>query len=503
MIVRARVGVMLAVLAGGMLAGCLGDEDPTAGAPLTTATDVATSALAPGFYMFRHAGGPLLFRLADGESVAFTLFDGGDQRVGRVEFVRDGFADRVELADAAPGDYVAWVDSINGTLAVDSGGQPVTTVAALGWHVERHVLAEAPIDDDPLREIFALTPAGDAIHKAVSGTFLRPPTALRLLALGEGEAVQVRVTGRAGTMLTVSDAFYSTRGSNAFQLEALEAPFDAARAAAAFTADVSANAFSGVLLIEAYSYSRLVRAQVPSGPALAAPAFVYGDLPSDPVAAQVARDATAIFLSAPAAEPCEEDCSGFFAAGLAAVVSVFDRDDRPVGVFHVWPNQTVAVPVTGGGDFVFVARGAVSLGADVVPSDFSLRVLEVAETMLLSSGIGAWDDYEQAWLEQSVSGVAYAIAADRTPPSQSSEILDPLDPIASLFGPPCSLAGATRLVAGNETVGFWADNLASDWGGGVGQALVLLPAHGAISFVQDGMGDECGQVTGRVLSYLR
>lgn len=498
MIVRSRLGVMLAALMCGTLAGCLGGGGP-AQAPMGTATDVATADLGPGFYLFHHAGGALTLRLASGEAATLTLYDGDDHRVGRVDFVRDGFADRVQLEAAPAGDYVVWVDLVNGTLAIDSDGRAVPTVTALGWHVERHILAEAPLADDPLRGLIPLTPRGDPIHRSTSSTFLRPPTALRLLAAGEAENLVVRVAGDRGLMLATTGAYYTTRAPDRVGLEPVEAAFEPSRAAAAFVAEVDASAFSGVLLLEAYSYSRLVRSQVAATVLETAPPFVYGELPDTPVAAQVPRDATHVTFWAP---PCSADCADSFADDVAAQVSVFGPDDTAVGVYRLLPNQTLAVPVARGGDYVFIARGGVVLGADAVPADFSLRVLEVGETMLLTSGIGAWDDYEQEALGQDLPGVPFAVMPDRTP-TQSSQILDPFDPLTTLLGPPCSLAAATRLVADGETLGYWSDPSGADWGTGATQVNVLLPAGRRIEFVQDGMGDECGQVTGRVLSYLR
>lgn len=528
-----RAVALVAILAAGTLAGCFGDEAPQD--PVATATDRAVSELGPGFFMFWHGGGALRLALESGDGAVFTLFDGGDVRIGRAEFRRDGFSDEVTLPAAPAGDHVLWVEQLDGRLAIDSGGVPVAVLRQLASHVERHVLAATPMAEPLLGFVPpAPTEAGQPVDVEVPLQLLRPATGAHLLGAGQGERVSVHVTGAAGTMYSTDISFFSTRSGPQVSMQPLSGTFDPAASAANVTASVHADALAGTLLLEAFSYSRVVRPQAPAEPFMPPsggpsvqlsndengqsvsyssgsgnnddPLFVYGELPEEPVAFSVSADAAhLILLVGPKdCKDCEQEAPEDGSpgeprhGGTASTVRLFDAKDRMVGLYRLGAETAYRIPITAGGEYVAFATGSVTLAADAVPKSFGLKVLETDSTILVQEAVGRRGDYHQVRHDITLNGVPFAVHPDRIDAPQGGTLDD------LLFGRPCTEAGFVRLIAGNETIGYWSSVMdPAQHDAASAQAQLLLPASSRLSFIQGGMGGECGQLTARVFTYVR
>lgn len=505
---------LVLVLCGGFLAGCL-DEGPapTLLGPASIGIDEVE---AGRFYAFDHRGGSLAIGIEDGDELALHLYSPQDTRLGRLELAPDTFGKDVRLDGLAPGSYVIGVEAINGTLALLSSGASVELLTVLGSHVERSVIAEVPISTDATFGIVG--PIGTAfgqqrpVDESLTVNLSRTPTFMGLLFGGETQDLDVKVTGATGTVLTSEGAYAATRqGANTFIVEPLPSEFSGQGAKSSdYDVRVTAPHFEGVLILEAYSYSR----HVPANPVDATSSeddvtFTYGELPGRPVSFQVHKDARALYAWAKDPRPAEEqeaciddDGQGNASSAAAcgspsdhvAYVAVYGPDDERLGIYRLVPGTLAKIPVARGGDYVAVSHGGlVVMGADKVPVDFEMHVLDVSSTMIGQSDVGDSDDYEQVAGRTNVSGVAFSITPAMTEPSQGQ--MGPLPP----FFEGCPTEGRFRVLdAGNETLGFWGPGLRP------GASLMPLAVpQGDIVYVQDGMGGRCGQTVAEVHTYHR
>lgn len=514
-----------------LLAGCLSD-DADLGEAMAPYAVPATGLESGAAYAFDHVGGSLSIGLdGDGSAVA-ALYDPQDIRLGVLELGADAFRRDVHLDELDPGSYVVKINQLNGTLDVRSGGTSVAAFQELGTHFERIALVDRPIETDAtlgLLPAAGVQAGGEAVDLDTNITLQRTPTLMRLYAAGSGSDVHVQVRGGAGTVLAY-DGDYGNAGSTSEpQLVPLGADFFSFNVRdATLDVVVEAQAMDGALILEAWSYSRLV-------PSPAVPAsrvamddmpFTYGSVPSRPVLFQVHDRASALYVWSSLEDPRFADgwggsedggdggsgsnnTGGSNATGSpqgsqgsqetrpegpVPWILLFGPDDRRLGAYPVPAGVILRIPIDGGGDHVAVAKsGDVYLGADRAPINFQLSVLDVQETVLPSDPAGSTDRYGQRNGSADVAGVPYSVRPTMAEPEGSSMPPGPDD--IAFTG--CSDEGTVRVVQDGETLGFVRP--------GSGSEVDRLDLHvvPGMTFIQDGLGGSCGHQALAVQGYLR
>ncbi|MHB1262703.1 MAG: hypothetical protein ACYC2H_13430, partial [Thermoplasmatota archaeon] len=380
-----------------LLAGCSDDPAP---APPLVSSEITADRLENGtYYAFAHGGGDLDFSVAGNGSAEGVLYGADDQRIGHIGVGAEQARGRFVLEGLDEGELVLHVLAINGTLDLRSGGSPVMAYRTLPLHVERHLLVER----DASTPLFPTLPGvGSSVDETIDLDLLRAPTDVVAVARANYESVDVRASGRSGLV-------YDGQGGQGVPvqfgtfLDEIPGEFhDENVRDGRLTVRVQATDFSGIVLLEARSYSR---ARIAEGEAFLStdvPRFTYGDLPDQPVEFEV-RDGTALLYlwqeAPPTAEEASEECQDTAnaqqercALGVPAHVALFSPDDARVATLTVPANGTLAVPVAEPGTWVAVLLdGAATLGADRVPSDFELRLLDVVETVVPGDAAGQND----------------------------------------------------------------------------------------------------------------
>ena len=507
---KGAVFLLVAAVMAAALAGCAG-EDPGPPVPSPGLVAVAATDLEPGgFYAFAHGGGELVFSARGNGSAEVVLYGADDRRIGRIGLGDAVASGRFVLDDVPAGELVVEVRSLAGEDGLDirSAGSRVRAFDRLPVHVERHVLFQGPTDQLGLPFV-AVTPADENLDLQL----LRAPSSLRLVHRGGYEDLAVVVMGESGLVLQAESpgAFASPPPIGGFGFEQVPSQaFEENVRGGRLSAQVSASDMDGVLLLEAWSYSRA--RPLPSDVAVAseAPRFTYGVLPDQPVSFSVRAGTERLYLLYEGTETdgiCPESRPGVPDDGEtpcpdAGLVALFDPDDRRVATVRVPFNQTVAVPVDREGEWVAVLLdGEATLGSDRAPADFELHPLEIRSAQLpTDSASPQRGEYGQASAAVDGQGVLFRIAGQYELPSVAQL------PIAT--GPGC---GPASLVAfrGGEAIGVWGIDV--DFASGsdaVDRPLGPLDPNelldgGPLSIVYDDFGQDCERMTLVVQGYVR
>ncbi|MFA5944200.1 MAG: hypothetical protein WC876_07015 [Candidatus Thermoplasmatota archaeon] len=463
------------------LAGCLGDGSTPGSA---TALSFGPDELQEGaFYAFHHDGGELAFAMAENGSAEVELYSADDRRVGRIGFGADQGSGSFVLEGIDGGDVVVQILSVNGTLDLRSAGRPVESFALLGPHVERHVLVQQPRAG--ITAPIGLGLADNPIDETVEIELLRAPAALNLVFSGSFSNLDVRVTSSTGTVLETEDG-----GSGSVPLQnfggviAAETRMQNVRDGR-LTAHITADGFEGVLLLEAYSFSRAAAPSVPVEAVDGVARFTYGALPDQPVAFQVRDGAQSLYLWQEAAdlEACAGEGTIDTGASTAedcpsAVVALFDGNDQRFATVQVPAKGTLRIPVSEPGDYVAVLLyGQATLGADRVPTDFELHPLEVVTATAPERAPSSDGQYEQVREPMQAVGVPFSLRPER---GSDNDLI----PLPSAEG--CDDGTLSVLQAG-ETVYYYG---MQGEAGGDGRWL----SGGELEVVYDTYGMDCGSV---------
>lgn len=477
-----------------LLAGCTdGDAAPPVVPPVSPGLPAA-ALTEGGTYAFAHAGGPLVFTLAGNGDAAFELYDGEDRRLGSVGFSSETTRTSLHRVDGVPrGDVVLRLQTLNGTLLVESDGQPVLRFMPLGLLVERIVLvstAPGPLDVVGIGSPVGGT--GEPVDEQVPISLRRAPSSLRLLAAGAWSGLDVEVRSERGVVLRLDVADSSSTpiaspGRILLPLRAEATPQNLRDGE--LVAHVRADDLRGALVLEAESYSR-APLPTPGQDAGQAATFSYGELPAEPVVFTVHQDATRLLLWQEAGN------------GTNASVALFDAHDRRVANVVVPREGVVAVPVSEPGDYVAVRlAGSVSLGADRAPADFDLRPLEVQQTIVPGQPAGNGGLYAIATEELDLpTAFAFDPAVLAVP---QGNVDGGLGPNLGMFG--CSGGRFLRVDQGGEAVLVSLEPVGNeefDARPFVAGALAL--GAGALTVTHDGFGDDgCERPAVAIRSYLR
>jgi hypothetical protein len=486
-----------------LLAGCSGRPSAEAFPPSALETGAA-GLLAGHYYGFRHGGGDLVFAVPANGSAEAVLYGADDARVGHVGLGAGRASGRFVIDGLDAGELVLDVLSINGTLDVRSGGDPVRAFRDLPLHVERHVLASRPARFPPLP-----TPFGGRLDASLNVTLLRAPAALRVVERAASyQDLTVSVTGRDGVVHSVD-----TTGN--------QPPFPAYDGVVpgetypenirdgALAATVHASQFEGTLLLEAESFSR---AAVDDGGAHASrdvPRFTYGRLPDGPVSFEVRDGARQLYLwieangtsqtasTSPSPSQSQRACDAHSLASscrdLRPAVALFGPHDERVATVILPAGQTFAVPVHQAGKWVAVLlRGEATLGADAVPGDFELHPLDTAEAATPAQAAGGSDgSYGEQREALAVAGVPYHVDVVQQYPGSNTP-----------FGLPdfgvADCGSSLAVLSGGETIAAW------------GYTGVTAPSWdpdlylgGALEAVHADSGGACGRLAAVVTGYQR
>jgi hypothetical protein len=474
-----------------LLAGCTAPPGPT---PPTGVGDpghaVLPSHLAAGtFYAFRHGGGALSLGVEPGRFAKVELFDGQDVRLGQVQ-LGGVVGDRTPLRfeDLAPGDYVLRPLAINGTLLVASdGGSPA--LRPLSTHLERRILVQRPTGTSPPVAIPSLLTPGPIETTHVDIRLQHPPTDLRLLVAGTYSGLAVRLGGPTGTVLESSSDGGSPVPSvfGPSGLDDVRAAFhpDNVRDAH-LTGSVESQDLKGVVILEATSYSRAEPLAGPPSRANAErPAFVYGNLPDDPVRFQTGPRTTHLLLTA--GPDAAHDCTCAMMDNQTRI-TLFDGKGARIGSWSLPPNATLSLPAPASTDFILaLVSGNATLGADAPPADFELHPLKVHTTVVPAAAAGSNGEYAQA--ETSVDGLT---VFDIRPEEVDSPAPEPFQGL-----PTCPPRETLRILQGNETLGYWGAGLRPS-----AAAVGTLLHDGPVTVQHDGFGTQgCSRNAARVYSF--
>lgn len=424
-----------------LLAGCSG-RLPAPAAPPALATPAA-DLQAGRFYAFQHGGGDLVFAMPSNGSAEVVLYGADDQRVGHIGLGASRASGRFVLDGIAAGELVLDVLSVNGTLDVRSGGEPVRAFRALPLHVERHVLVSRP-SSFPVPATVPL--AGDGLAETLNVTLLRAPAALRIVEHAAAfQDLQVRVTGREGTVHEVD-----VGGSPATPPVS---PFFADPESVLpgetypenirdgeLTVDLRSSSFEGTLVLEADSFSRAAADAGAAHPTRDVPRFTYGLLPDHPVAFEVREGSRQVYLWVEASGSSSSSSSSPSSSSATAcnarsapdackdeslpAVALFGPHDERVATVVIPAGQTVAVPVHEAGKWVAaLLRGQATLGADAVPGDFELHPLDTKEATTPDAPAGGNDgSYGEATVPLRTEGVPFHMEATVQYPTDGGPI---------------------------------------------------------------------------------
>ncbi len=489
-----------------LLAGC--SEDPPSTPALVTSEVTADRLENETYYAFAHEGGDLDISVAGNGSAEVVLYGADDQRIGHIGVGAEQARGRFVLEGLSAGELVLRVVSINGTLDLRSGDSRVDGYRTLPLHIERHLLVER---DASTPFIPALVGSGSSVDETLDLDLLRAPTDIVAVARANYETLDVRVSGRSGTIYDGGGGQGVPIQPNVF-LDELPGEFhDENVRDGHVTVRVQATSFSGILLLESRSFSR---ARIAEGEAFASddvPRFTYGDLPDQPVAFDVRADTTVLYLwqeDPPTAEEASQECQDpdnaeqeRCAFGSPAHVALFGPDDARVATLAVPANGTLAIPVVEPGTWVAVLLdGAATLGADRVPSDFELRPLDVVETVLPGEAAGQDDgSYGDDRRPLAANGVPFRIEPVTI---GSSGTTSTFDPMAQLFLGGCDPSAVSVLLDG-ETIAAWGYDAYRFSPDAQPIAASLLLGDGELEIAYSDFGRGCSRAGVNVLGYER
>lgn len=509
---KGAVFLLVAATVAVALAGCSGDSPgpavPSPGLVAVAASDLETG----GFYAFRHGGGEVTFSSHGNGSAEVVLFGDDDRRLGRIGLGDEAASGRFVLDDVPAGDLVVEVRALTGDGGLDirSAGTRVRQFERLPVHVERHVLLQRT--SDPLGVgLLTATPAEENLDLEL----LRAPASLRLLHRGNHEDLAVVVAGEGGLVLQAeSPGTVPTPpqlGTFGFEQIASQSFGENVRGGR-LSAQVSASDFEGVLLLEAWSFSRARPLPSTAEPTADVPRFTYGVLPDQPVSFQVRAGTTMLYLLHEGQETkgiCDEQDSGGSAPASdedatpcadAGLVALFDPDDRRVATVRVPFNQTVGLPIDREGEWVAVLLdGEATLGSDRVPADFELHPLEIRSAQVPVDAAGPRSgEYGQATASVDGQGVVFRLTGHYELPTFAQ--------VPVITGPGC---GPSTLVArqGNETIGAWGFDPDFSTGSLEDPLGPLDPNElldgSPLTLLADGFGRDCERMALIVEGYAR
>lgn len=517
------------------LSGCLEGGDGSA-QPVDSDGSVPAVELTPGFYQFTHRGGALELAVDPDQRAVLDLYDGQDERLGRIHIGAGEMADSLRL-DVPAGDLVARIIALeeeeheetfeepgsNHTmvathaieerpgLRVQSGGRAVDAFWPLGTQFERHVLRNTPLPDDVVSETFGLYVEpllfnDQPVLDTLNVTLQRAPYRMDVLVSGRVTDLQVSVRGSQGP---VYESEPISVGSGGGFLRTIPGTFIHQNVVdGRYDIRLEASGQEGAIILESRSYSRLIATpdveaeilnDVDPGHDVA---FTYGELPSRPVAIEVHPDASVLhFWTEPMAPETEHDmdcevgepCSGerIDSEPIRATFTLYAPDDAKLGTFTVESGQRLDVPVDEGGQFVLVRRaGPTWIGADQAPRDFEFHPVEIQHHVVgRSPGTGTQYASERGNLSQ--TGAVYDVGISMEDPQGA-------DPLGAPLGQPCSTEGTVQLLVDGEGIGF-----AGDIGGSTLQRVdALLDPH-RTTFFADGYNGSCGDIVLDVLTFHR
>lgn len=441
-----------------LLAGCSDDPVPQ---PARVTSEVTAARLANDtYYAFGHRGGDLDLSVAGNGSAEVVLYGADDQRIGRIGVGAEQARGRFVLEGLDAGELVLRVLSISGTLDLRSNGSPVLAYRMLPLHVERHLLVERDASTPLLP---TLPGGGSSVDETLELDLLRAPTDVVAVARATYESIDVRASGRSGLVYDGQSGQGVPIQAGVF-LDELPGEFhDENVRDGHLSVHVQATSFSGIVLLEARSYSRARIAEGEAFPSTDVPRFTYGDLPDQPVEFEVREGTTLLYLwqEDPPANETSEECEdpanaqqARCAVGALAHVALFGPDDTRFATLTVPANATLAVPVPEAGTWVAVLLdGASTLGADRVPSDFELRLLDVVETVVPGDAAGQDDgSYGEDRRPLEAAGVVFSL--EPTTIFGSGTTGSPFDPTAQLFLGGCDPTAVSVLLDG-ETIAAW------------------------------------------------
>jgi hypothetical protein len=504
-----RAVLLVAALLLPLLAGCSG-RAPGAAPPSVHAAGAAD--LEPGtFYGFPHGGGELAFAVPANGSAEVVLYGADDQRIGHVGLGAAQASGRFVLDGLRAGELVIDVLSLNGTLDVRSGGEPVLAFRPLPVHVERHVLVSRP-PQTPVAPVPFV--AERPLREDVEVPLLRAPTDLRVVAHDAAfQDLFVTVRGREGTVHRVAYGS-ATPLLPGYQGVLQGDTFPENVRDGGLTAGLESSSFEGTLILEADSFSRAKADDGGARPTRDVPRFTYGPLPEQqPVSFEVREGARQVYLwvergggrtstvsstftstSSPSSGPGSPPPSAGDDADSRPAVALFGPQDQRIATVLVPRNETIAVPVPEAGKWVAVLlRGEATLGADAVPADFELHPLETAEARTPSGPAGGNDgSYGERRVPLEARGVPFHLAVEREYPGGS--FVGFFD--VGLTG--CGSSGIAALRDG-ETIGAWGYEgwLEPEWDPD------LYLGDGLLEVVHSDYGGTCDHLVLVVTGYTR
>lgn len=509
-----RVFLLVAAFLAAGLAGCA-DDPPGVPVPDPGLVAVAATELVPGgFYAFDHPGGELAFSTRGNSSAEVVLYGGDDRRIGRIGVGDQDTSGRFVLDDVPAGELVVEVLELEGDddgLDIRSAGQRVRGFERLPVHVERHLLVQVDFSETSLGGLLPF--GGGPVDENKDLQLRRAPSSLRLLYLGSHSDLSVVVSGSSGPVLQAESSggvpatgpydLYPVPGQQVFTENIRDGRL---------SAQVSAESFQGVLFLEARTFSRARPVEEQGMPTPDVPRFTYGPLPDQPVSFQVHDEAENLYLfyegtgsegiCRGSVEDPPADADG--SCSEAALVALFDADDRRVATVRVRFNETVAIPVDAAGEWVAVLlAGEATLGASRVPADFELHPLDVRTAQVPQAAAGEnGGNYGQATSEATVDGVLFRITGVQESPRISGFGVTPLD----------YRCASPSLIAyqGGEAIAAWGideDQYDPGTSGPAEPTAVfdpnaLLDGTG-LTLVHDDFGPECDRMTLSIEGYSR
>lgn len=439
-----------------LLAGCNAPSWKGLGDPPTT--NVAADRLENGtFYAFRHRGGDLAVAVANNGSADVVLFSAQDERLGHIGVGAGQARGRFVLEGVEAGELVLQAISIQGTLDLRSGGSTVQAFRALPMHLERHLLVQRgsalPITGLP-------GAGGSSFDETIDLELRRTPVEIIAIARASYESLDIVVEGDSGIVYQGAagpEPLFT--GYNA-ELPGDDIPQN--MQGRFLSAHVQATGFEGVIVLEVRGYSRAAPVDGHAYPTDDVPRFTYGVLPDQPVAFEVRADTNVVYLWQEGLDDrsdCEQAATadGQECRAGDAHVALFGPDDERIATVAVPANRTLAIPVRAPGAWVAVLLdGAVTLGADRVPSNFELHPLAASETTLPAQAAGGDNQYGQDRRDLDVPGVPFRIVP--TVIAATAAGILPTSPSFGLIGA-CTYS-AVSILLDNETIAAWGYEIA-------------------------------------------
>lgn len=480
------------------LSGCFGDPapapEPTMATPVGTA--VLATDLGPGTYQLDVMDLASVHVRALSSSANVTL----DSRTSRLwtGTLTGTDAETSQRVGSSGYDWLA-LDVHDGNVSVLETDGTAIHATPVPLHRERIVLVDYP--DWRVPNLGLGLGPGAAIEDAVTLDLGFVPTRLNLLATGDTMDTQVDVVGDRGLVASWGPA--NTDGDLLYPIvprtmEPLPRTTFARENATSgsFEVTIRAEALQGQLLLDVAGPSWATPEQV--GQAWGEPGefwpFVFDSLDKlRPVAFQVPSAAAKILVGdalkididighLPDFPPGVPDVS--FDTG-PGVVALWGPGNDYLGLVHHDGAQTVAVPVREAGEHVAVLlRGEAMLGVDQLPSDLSVRELEVRhfyESPTPSGGLGTYDRYEgMAGERYNAWGVPFTVVVDRE------------YTFGTTFVPSLGCGDSSIIIQDmerdNATIAAMSDN----WGQDAWHNANFLLSGGPLRILADDFGDTSG-----------